>query len=144
VDNESDIGRNVRACADEPRTPSKKGLRTPTLGELSGLLALFGVMGYVLGILALWVPIFRNYTHDIANSWYAVSMVSKTVAIGQGFIRLCVPAAIYAVLIAVALSPDYVPRLGGGRLRTVLQITALSIAFLFPVGCIATLDFLGD
>jgi hypothetical protein len=114
------------------------------LGDLSGLLALFGALVYMLGILALWFPIFRNYTHDLAGSWYAVSIIPKTTVIGQGLIRLFIPVTIYAALIAIALSADYVARLQGTPWKIALRTIALLIAYFFPVAWIVTLDFVGN
>jgi hypothetical protein len=144
VDNKSGVGKEVRERSDRTSTPTQNGRRWLTFGELSGLFALFGALGYVVGILVLWVPISRNYTHDVAASWYSVSIVPKTIVIGHGFIRLLAPTLIYAALIAIALSPDYFPRLSVHWRRTVLQIAALSMAYLFSVGYVAALDFLGN
>jgi len=98
----------------------------------------------MLGILALWVPIAKNFTYDLAGSWYAVSIVPKTTVIGQGLIRLFVPVAIYSVLIAVALYPDYGRRLNSEMWKFALPKIAAFIAILVPLTWMVTLDFVGN
>ena len=50
----------------------------------SGLIALVGGMTYGLGLLALWIPISRTYTHDLTAAWYAASLAPKTMVAGLG------------------------------------------------------------
>ena len=67
--NESDVEKDMDERPDRSSTPTQNGRRWLSFAELLGLLALFSAMGYLLGILVLWVPIARNYTHDLAVSW---------------------------------------------------------------------------
>jgi hypothetical protein len=73
----------------EDKPPRER--RTITFGEASALLAVVGVGVYVLGLLALRVPLSRTYTGDYAASWYAVSLVPRTTVVGQGLVLLGFP-----------------------------------------------------
>lgn len=50
----------------------------------SGMLAVLGAMVYVLGLLALWLPIAQSYTQDFATAWYAASLGPTTLVAGLG------------------------------------------------------------
>jgi hypothetical protein len=50
----------------------------------SGIIAILGFLTYGLGLLALWIPIWRNYTDEATAAWYAASLVPQTRVAGQG------------------------------------------------------------
>jgi len=124
---------DVGEYPDYSSIASQSMRRWLNFAEVSGLLALVGAMGYLLGILVLWVPIVRNYTQDIVASWYSVSMVPKTIVVGHGLIRLLVPTLVYTLLIAVALSSYYVPALRSRKRGAAIRIAALSIVILISL-----------
>src|SRR5215210_3477062 len=61
--------------------------RSPSLTALANTSAIFAALGigiYVLGLISLLMPISRTFTHDLSAAWYAVAVLPKTVAAGQG------------------------------------------------------------
>jgi hypothetical protein len=52
--------------------------------EVAALLTVAGATVYVLGLIGLAMPIKGAFTRDISTAWYAVSLVPKTVVMGQG------------------------------------------------------------
>jgi hypothetical protein len=54
------------------------------LGEISASLAVLGIVIYALGLVALSWPIYRRITGDATTALYAVSLMPKTVVVGQG------------------------------------------------------------
>jgi hypothetical protein len=63
----------------------------------TGAIALLGGLTYGLGLLALWIPIWRAYTHSASSAWYAVSLVPKTVVAGLGLAQLVAIPTVYVV-----------------------------------------------
>jgi hypothetical protein len=55
-----------------------------SIGDLAALVTVVGVTIYALGLIGLAVPIQRSYTHDFATAWNAVSLMPKTIVVGQG------------------------------------------------------------
>jgi hypothetical protein len=81
-----------------------------TLVQVSALVTAFAALIYVLGIVALWMPIARAFTNDFSTALYAVSLMSRTVVAGQGVRSLFGPALVitlylllYYLLMAVQL-----------------------------------------
>jgi hypothetical protein len=66
------------------------------------VLTTVGVMVYLLGLLALIVPIWRTYTSSLAGAWYAVSLVPRPLVAGLGVSQLLgAPLAAVVLLTAV-------------------------------------------
>jgi hypothetical protein len=83
-----DAGQGVRAdtCVGESVTDDRSQPRSwwdYAVGA-SGFLAVLGAMIYVLGLLALLLPIAQSYTHDFATAWYAASLAPTTLVAGLG------------------------------------------------------------
>jgi hypothetical protein len=100
-----------------------------TFGEMSALLAVAAVGIYVLGLIALWVPIARYYTQDFAQSWYAVALVPRTVVAGQGIKVLLEPIVVVAVTGMLALLFDFLQSYFN-RLIAVIIIGVLLVVVL--------------
>jgi hypothetical protein len=80
------------------------GVLVPVLGSAAGLVAGLAALMYVLGLLALWIPIHRTYTHDLAAAWYAASLVPNTVVAGIGAGQfLATPLALVATVLVGVL-----------------------------------------
>ena len=88
---------------DEPPSESsgKEKSRTTaslaTLVQVSALFTVFAALIYVLGIVALWMPIARAFTNDFSTALYAVSLMSRTVVAGQG-VRSLLGPGLYVTL----------------------------------------------
>jgi hypothetical protein len=66
---------------DESRSPYNLFNKISTfLTVFAGLATLI----YVLGLITLWVPIAKTYTHDFHMAWHAVSLVPRIVVAGLG------------------------------------------------------------
>jgi hypothetical protein len=66
---------------------------------LAGLTALT----YVFGLLALWVPISRTYTHHLITAWHAVSLVPRPVVAGLGVGQLLAVPTLFLAGVIVLL-----------------------------------------
>ena len=64
--------------------------RVLSFAEISALFAIFAGATYLLGVVALVVPIATYYTHDFPTAWYAVSVVPNIALAGQGWVAICV------------------------------------------------------
>jgi hypothetical protein len=84
---------------------------------------------YALGVVALWLPIAMDYTHDFSTAWYATSLVPRTVVIGQGIKTFGPP------LLITLGSALWVWSLGRGSGR---QSISLLSWLAIPVGLAAT------
>jgi hypothetical protein len=63
-------------------------------GGVSAFVAGSAAGVYILGLVALWAPIARTYTHDVTTAWYAVTMVPRYVVAGQGLIPIWFPVVV--------------------------------------------------
>jgi hypothetical protein len=54
------------------------------IGDLAAILTVAGVTIYVLGLIGLAIPIYREFAQDLTTAWYVVALVPKTVVAGQG------------------------------------------------------------
>jgi hypothetical protein len=59
-------------------------LSLENLGAISAAVAVLTAGVYVLGLVALWAPISRTYTHDFGTAWYAASQVPRTMVAWYG------------------------------------------------------------
>jgi hypothetical protein len=74
--------------------------RLPFLERLGGIPAFVASLAasvYVLGLVALWAPIARTYTHDINTAWYAVSLVPRVTVAGHGLKPVLIPVVVFFV-----------------------------------------------
>jgi hypothetical protein len=84
--------------AKKPGVPNEGNVVSlTTLANASAIFAAIGVGIYVLGMLSLLMPIRRVFTHDWSAAWYAVAILPKTVAAGQGVGLLAVTLFFYAL-----------------------------------------------
>ena len=74
----------------------------PVLGSAAGLVAGVGALTYVLGLLALWIPINRTYTNDLDTAWYATSLIPNTMVAGIGAGKLLAMASVRPILFLTA------------------------------------------
>jgi hypothetical protein len=69
------------------------------LSGVSAALAAVAVLIYILGLIALGVPIYNLYTHDMSITWHAMSLAPRTTVAGLGVQRLfTVPAWVFAYI----------------------------------------------
>jgi hypothetical protein len=103
-----------------------------TVGALSAIITGLAGAGYVLGLIALAWPVYRRITGDAYTALYAVSLVPKTVVIGQG-IRIMLGTALMTwgpriALYAVALiGIPIAVALVGEMNRVILQVVTAAI-----------------
>jgi hypothetical protein len=71
----------VAYCISEFRVD---GNNTIGIGELATLITAAAAIVYVLGLLAVSWPIFARITNNPIDTWYAVSLIPKTIVAGQG------------------------------------------------------------
>ena len=69
---------------------------------IAGTLAALAVIVYPLGLLAYWIQIWRDYTHDATTALYAASLLPPPVAAGNALDLL--PTAFVAALVATFAS----------------------------------------
>src|SRR4051812_47206942 len=74
------------------------------IAQLTALVTGVAAIIYVLGVVALWGPISRVYTHDIATAASAVSLVPKFQVAGLGVAVIVGPALLSIVLLAAFLA----------------------------------------
>jgi hypothetical protein len=74
----------------------------PVLGSAAGLVASVGALAYVLGLLALWIPINRTYTNDLDTAWYVTSLIPNTMVAGIGAGKLLAMASVHPILFLTA------------------------------------------
>ena len=55
-----------------------------TLGQFAAIIATLAAIIYVLGLVALWLPVRREYAVNFYAAWYAVSLVPRAVVAAQG------------------------------------------------------------
>lgn len=82
--------------------------------EVSALVTVFAATIYVLGLFAVWLPLFANITHNFTTSWYAISLMPRMAIVGQGVTKLVgLPLiVVLAVVVMVALIPFMVTYVG--------------------------------
>jgi hypothetical protein len=128
---------------------SREG-RSIAFGEASALVAVIAVGVYILGLVALWVPISVSYTHDLAASWHAVSLVPRTTVVGQGVTVIAPPLLGQMVpLLALPLLGVLVTRALEKRIRAVRQgssralplVSAIFVSFVILGLLIALFGF---
>jgi hypothetical protein len=73
--------QNTSADKQQPPTQSSW---LPPIAELSALATLLGATIYVVGLITLYGPIFREYTQDSSLALHAASIVPNTVVAGLG------------------------------------------------------------
>ena len=54
------------------------------LAEVGALITVVGAAIYVLGLLGLVWPIHKRWNNDASTTWYAMSLIPRTVVAGQG------------------------------------------------------------
>lgn len=106
VNTETTGGNDGHRNTKEPTSGANGGSKRPSwdLTSLSALVAIAGALIsliYVSGLFVLWAPIARRYTHDVATSWHAVSLIPKTSVIGHGFISIWFVTILNALLVVV-------------------------------------------
>jgi hypothetical protein len=104
------------------------------LGQASTALAVVAILIYILGLIALGVPIYRLYTHDISITWHAMSLAPRTTVAGLGVQRLfTVPAWVFAYITASILAAQLVVALLRLKDNTLVQIVGWTLAFVFTL-----------
>jgi hypothetical protein len=77
--------KDTNTGAKQPGVPNEGNVVSlTTLANASAIFAAIGVGIYVLGMLSLLIPIRRAFTDDWSAAWYAVAVLPRTVAAGQG------------------------------------------------------------
>ena len=84
---------------------------SPRIGEISALVGVGAVSVYLLGLVALRLPIYNTYTNDLSLTWYAVSLVPKTMVAGQGAWQLLVPITSVLFTAFLALAANVIARI---------------------------------
>jgi hypothetical protein len=82
-------------------SPAQGAAIITALGALAAIITALAALTYVLGIVALWIPIARAYTGDYSTALYAASLVPRTVVIGQGVRSWFGPALYITILFSV-------------------------------------------
>jgi len=106
---------------------------------VSGLVALLGALAYGLGLLALWVPIWRTYTGDWQTAWFAVSLVPNTVVAGMGVLRIVAMPTFYFLIfvggyIGFILLQDYLSQRYGRTIGLLAVLVPAEAAMLGGFG----------
>ena len=74
-----------------------------TFADISAAFAILALLVYILGLIALGVPIYRLYTEDISITWHAISLAPRTTVAGLGVQRLFTVPTWAFVYIAVSI-----------------------------------------
>src|SRR5215210_6782880 len=97
--------------------------RILSFAEISALFAIFAGLTYLLGVVALVVPIATYYTHDFSTAWYAVSVVPNLALAGQGVSQLLgTPITILAAFAVPLMIRTLAYWLSEGRSGTFPQV----------------------
>lgn len=73
----------------------------PVLGTGAGVLALVGALLYVVGLVALLLPIWNIYTHNLADAWYETSLAPRTMVIGLGIGQLLTMPMLLSLVVTI-------------------------------------------
>lgn len=146
-------------AATEPAPSDERNLRSfssprrllldvivPVLGSVAGLVAAVAALMYGLGLLALWISIYRTNTHDFGTAWYAASLVPNTVVAGLGVGQVLAPPTlaivgtigIYVLLVGAAVAFTRTGQHGIALIRLVRLVPWISPLFIFLLVYVAT------
>lgn len=89
--------------------PKNNGPLWQRVVDLTTLIALPPALAYAVGLSTLWMQITEIYYLDFTTSWYAVSLVSRSVALGHGIGTLwnVLPPAVVLSFVAVLVAYFY-------------------------------------
>jgi hypothetical protein len=96
------------------------------IGDLVALVTAAGIMVYVLGLVGLAISIRLRFTTDLPTAWYAVSLLPRTIVVGQG-VRIWLGLPI--ILTAIVLPLTFMAGTFGGRSYLLVGIL-LVVAFV--------------
>ncbi len=107
--------------------------RAVTFGELWAFLAVIGAGTYIVGLVGLWLPILRTYDQDFATSWYAVSLVPRTVVAGHGVAQLRFPLLMLGIMTMLFLWGNFLLwAVHRAHVRRVLFAGGFVVVVFFP------------
>lgn len=117
---------------------------TPSLAEgrsllrslsavVAGTFGFLAIIGYPLGLIAYWIQMWRDHTHDATVALYAASLVPVPVATGRALGLLPV-IVVVAVLASFAMSVTHQLRVLTYYVRDTTQLTGLSRLLLSRAG----------
>jgi hypothetical protein len=98
VDEDAVSHREIKEGTDQSRHRF-----VATFADISAAFAIVAILVYILGLIALGVPIYRLYTQDLSVTWHAISLAPRTTVAGLGVQRLfTVPTWVF-IYIAVSI-----------------------------------------
>jgi hypothetical protein len=114
------------------------------MAGVAAFVTVFAALIYALGLLALWMPITREFTNDLFTAWYAVTLLPRPVIAGQGLGTFVGAPLINVVLLLMWLGLTLIvyvtlQRILKGTGRQAVLRSTLSLVLFFVIGYVLQL-----